>query len=280
MVSLDHLAALDLLQWLGTTERAAALAYTNQSTISRRHRATLHAFGLRMVRRRDGWTPQGSTELLSLERQVHQCARFSGRQPLRLQLPFWSRHRVFHALPDGWCANPDLMGVVCEDPVALLRDRVIDACLVTPTQLPAGADDLLLLDLYRRPIEFTVLGVDPGSSASALKDRCLHSHRWELELLPFLPRSCRDRSQEWFQALQQSLAGCGSRRQAEDALPVAFLTPEMRQAQDRPCWVNDAVDAYPYVERLVVLAENAAQPAVQRLQNHLLAQSSPLLVAP
>jgi hypothetical protein len=59
-------------------------------------------------------------------------------------------------------------------------------------------------------------------------------------------------------------------------MPVAFLTPEMRQAQARPCCVSDAVDPYPYVERLAVLAENASEPALQRLQEHLLAQAAPL----
>jgi hypothetical protein len=50
----------------------------------------------------------------------------------------------------------------------------------------------------------------------------------------------------------------------------------MRQAQARPCRVSDAVDPYPYVERLAVLAENASEPALQRLQEHLLAQAAPL----
>ena len=279
MVSEDHLAALDLLQWLGTTERAASLAYTNQSTISRRHRTTLELFGLLLVRSLDGWKLQGSTQLLALERQVHQQARFAGRQPLRLQVPFWSRHRLCSTLPDGWCTNPALMGVVCEDPIALLRDRVLDACLVTPTQMPTAAEDLLLLDLYRRPIEFTVFETEGGCSAAAAGGRWLEPGRWDLQLMPFLPRSCRDRSQQWFRALQQSVGAIDHHGEALEPMPVAFLTPEMRQAQELPCWTSDAVDPYPYVERLAVLAENAAEPALQRLQEHLLAQAAPLMAA-
>jgi len=276
MVSLDHLAALDLLQWLGTTERAAALAYTNQSTISRRHRTALQTFGLRLVRSQDGWKLQGSQQLLTLERQVHQRARFAGRQPLRLQVPFWSRHRLCHQLPDGWCVNPALMGLVCEDPVALLRDRVLDACLLTPTQLPAGTDDLLLIDLYSRPIEFTVFDVDGGAPAPAVGRGRMEPNRWRLNLLPFLPRSCCDRSQQWFRALQPAAAALDDHVEAVDPMPVAFLTPEMRMAQERPFWVSSAVDPYPYVERVAVLAENASEPALQRLQEHLLAQAAPL----
>jgi hypothetical protein len=276
MVSLDHLAALDLLQWLGTTERAAAQAFTNQSTISRRHRTTLETFGLQLLRSRDGLRLQGAKQLLALERRVHQCARFAGLQPLRVQVPFWSSNLLCKTLPDGWCANPALMGVVCQDPVALLRDRVVDACIVTPTQLPSATDDLLLLDLYRRPIEFTVFATASGLAASELGCGCLEPSLWQLQLLPFLPRSCRERSWQWFQALQPPAAAHHAQGEAVTPMPVAFLTPEMRQAQARPCCVSDAVDPYPYVERLAVLAENASEPALQRLQEHLLAQAAPL----
>lgn len=277
MISLECLAALDLLQWLGTTERAAELAHANQSTISRRHRTALHTFDLRLVRGAQGLILRGSTELLALERQVHQHARFLGLQPLRLQVPFWSRHRALQVLPEPWCVNPPALGVVCEDPVTLLRERVLDACLVTPTQLPAATDDLLLLDLYRRPIEFTLFHCDHGPAAG---EQGFAPERLALQLMPFLPRSCCERSQEWFTALLRSAAVVEpAARAADRCLPVAFLTPEMREAQERPCWVSDAVDAYPYVERLAVLAEHASEPAVLQLQAQLSRQMAPLQLA-
>ena len=267
MVNLDHLAALDLLLWLGTTERAAVLANTNQSTISRRSRVVLQTFQLELGRSVDGWRPRGDTSLLRLERQVHQRARFLGKQPLRLQVPYWSRDHVLRRPPEGWCTNPALPALVCHDPVTLLRERVIDACLVTPTQLPGEVDDLLLLDLYRRPIELTVLaGAHRQPSAlpsfSSLQREGLH-----LNLLPFLPRSCQARTREWFAALTDSTLPA-----ADGVIPVAFLTPEMREVQERPWWVVDAIEPYPYVERLAVLAENASEPALQRLQDQLLGQ--------
>ena len=279
MVNLDHLAALDLLVWLGTTERAAVLANTNQSTISRRSRVALQTFRLEIGRSVDGRRPRGDTSFLMLERQVHQRARFLGKQPLRLQVPDWSRERVLRRPPEGWCTNPPLPGLVCHDPVALLRERVIDACLVTPTQLPAQADDLLLLDLYRRPIELTLLASAHRQASRSLGSPSLHRGGLHLDLLPFLPRSCQVRSREWFAALEGSTLPAADRARrlscrtaGEDALRVAFLTPEMREIQERPSWVVDGVEPYPYVERLAVLAENATEPALQRLQDQLLGQ--------
>lgn len=279
MVNLDHLAALDLLLWLGTTERAAALANTNQSTISRRSRVALQAFRLELGRSADGWRPRGDTTLLALERQVHQRARFRGKHPLRLQVPYWSRTEVLQRLPEGWCTNPALGGGACEDPVGLLRERVIDACLVTPTQLPAEADDLLLLDLHRRPIELTVLASPHRQVPNAPDWPSLQRGGLHLDLLSFLPRSCQVRSREWFASLMGTAPSAtdGSRSTrgstpADDATRVAFLTPEMREAQDRPWRVVDVMEPYPYVERLAVLAENASEPALHQLQDQLLGQ--------
>lgn len=284
MVSLNHLEALDLLIWLGTTERAADLADSNQSTISRRSRSAIETFRLKMGRGRDGRRPFGDTSLLNLERQVHQQARFLGSRPLRLQVPYWSRSMALPGLPEGWCTNPDQSALVCENPVTLLRERVIDACLLTPTQLPPASGDLLLMELYRRPIELTVL---MGGAQHASHPRCWRSLRpreVRLQLPPFLPRSCCRRSMEWFQALIGSepagngVVAAGPEPDAE-AISVAFLTPEMRQAQDRPCWVAASVPPHPYVERLAVLAENAGEPALQRLQEHLQDSFAPLLLA-
>jgi hypothetical protein len=275
MVNLDQLMALDLLIWLRTSERAAGLAHTNQSTISRRSRAVLDRFELRLSRRRDGWQPAGDTHLLMLERQVHQQARFLGRQPLRLHVPYWTRCLALHGLPDGWCANPAASTLVCESPVALLRERVIDACLVTPTQLPACTDGLLLLDLYSRPIALTLF--HQGRPAEAVDRFRRQRDRGALCLrrMPFLPESCVERSRDWLGLLTQSAVP--SRPQPDaDLASVAFLTPEMREVQQASCWVEEGFEPFPYTEWLVVLAENAQQAAVERLQEHLQALFTPV----
>ena len=265
MVNLDHLEALDLMMWLGTSQRAAALAHTDQSTISRRSRSALQAFRLGLRRGRGGWRPSGDSSLLSLERQVHQRVRFMGRQPLRLQVPLWSRRFALGDLPAGWQANPPEGGVVCDDPVALLRERVIDACLITPTQLPALSDDLSLLDLQRRPIELTLFDPAPQQAPRGRRGDSVRSKGLQLLLMPFLPSSCRRRSRDWFNTLE---AADRFGPPGEGAY-VAFLTPEMREVVALPWRVAPSVQPYPYVERLAVLAANATEPAVQRLQEHL-----------
>ena len=283
MVTQEQLAALDLLIWLRTTERAAELAFSDQSTICRRSRVVLDRFDLRLQRSRGVVTAGGDVQLLDLERQVHQQGRFRGLQPLRLHVPYWTRRDMLTELPEGWCSNPALNTLVCEDPVTLLREHILDACLVTPTQLPACQDDLVLLDLYRRPIELTLF---PKTDASpqALRDRFWwqqESGRLNLRLMPFLPDSCRQRSRHWFELLasgDRSSAASGRRFEpsphAGESLMVAFLTPEMREAQELPWQVEDSVEPYPYVERLAVLSDHASEPAVLRLQDHLLARST------
>jgi len=285
MVTQEQLAALDLLIWLKTTEQAAQLAFSNQSTICRRTQSVLRQFGLKLERGPSGRRPAGDLELLDLERQVHQQARFRGHHPLRLHVPYWTRREALRDLPEGWCANPLLPDLVCDDPVTLLREHILDACLVTPTQLPACQDDLVLLDLYRRPIQ---LNLFPRSDdhPTDLRDRFWwqqENGQLNLRLLPFLPESCRQRSSDWFKALAAGPAGSRPERlrrlepsrYAGQSLTVAFLTPEMRAAQDLPSQVEETVQPYPYVERLAVLAEHAAEPAVLRLQEQLQSRFAP-----
>lgn len=281
MVTQEQLAALDLLIWLQSTERAAQLALSNQSTICRRTQTVLRQFGLKLERAPSGRRAAGDLELLDLERQVHQQARFRGHQPLRLHVPYWTRRDALRDLPAGWCANPLWPDLVCEDPLTLLREHILDACLVTPTQLPARQDDLGILELYRRPIQL-ILFPPPDDHPADLRDRFWwqqENGQLNLRLMPFLPQSCRQRSSDWFKALGAA-AGPGPERlrrlkpsrDAGESLTVAFLTPEMTAAQDRPWQVEDTVQPYPYVERLVVLADHAAEPAVLRLQEQLLAR--------
>ena len=265
MVSLELLEALDLVIWLRSTERAAAIACTNQSTISRRSRAVLQTFGLRLLRQKAAWHCAGDHTLLTLQRLVHQQARFKGRGPLRLHAPFWTRCRQHWRLPDGWCATPADPQLACDDPVGLLRDRVIDAALVTPTQLPAETSDLLLIDLLHRPIELTLLAAGRSSDVRDAFRRQQDSGGLQMRLMSFLPHSCCQRSQQWFRALFAQQQSQGGRSAAAEPLPIAFLTPEMRQAQPLPAIVEPSIEPFPYVERLAVLAENASQPMVHCL---------------
>lgn len=274
MVTLDQLAALDLLLWQGSGERAAQLGGTNQSTISRRCRATLQVFGLSLQRGSVGWSIRGECELLHLERRVHQRARFLGRLPLRLQVPFWTRSTVLRHIPDGICANTFSSGVVCENPVRLLRERVIDAALVPSCQLPEASDDLLLVPLYGRPIELTVLNYGGIANPRDAFLRGCEEGELELQAMTFLPQSCQRNAARLFSLLNAGEPVHRSKRTTlagglESGIGIAFLTPEMRSAQPLPFQLEPGFEPYPYKEWLMVLAENAREAALQRLQEQL-----------
>ena len=269
MVTEDQLEALDLLVWLRTEERAARLARSNQSTISRRSRAVREHFDVSLQRDRDGWCQLGCTDLLNLERQVHQLGRLRGRRKLRLQVPFWTRCGAMQSLPAGWCANPADDGLVCHDPLLLLRQRVIDACLLPSCQLPQDGDDLQLHQLYSRPLELTVFDSDPTTAMGEGWQGRFEQGVVALQRVTFLPRSCQDNATRLYKVLTGK-APARARRQPQQGVSIAFLTPEMRQVQDCPWLVDAQYGVYAYVEWLVVLREHGADLAIQNLHEQLL----------
>ncbi|WP_136989229.1 hypothetical protein [Synechococcus sp. UW140] len=205
-------------------------------------------------------------------------ARLKRRLRLRLQAPFWLQNKQGVVPPEGWTMNPQIAALSCTDPVTLLREHVLDACLATPTQIPDDRDDLFILELHNRPIDLTVLNRN-NQSESDLADRfqwSLENGNLELKLMPFLPASCRERSQEWFEALlsinqperHKTLALRPSRHSGESFL-MAYLTPEMRIAQPLPWQVDQNFEPYTYTEHLVVLAQHANEPAVLALLESL-----------
>jgi hypothetical protein len=278
MVTEEQLAALDLILWLGSTERAAEVDFSNQSTISRRHHKVLRLFGIELKRSKRELQVSGDLQLLDLERQVHQMARLKRRLGLRLQVPFWLQKNPGVVLPEGWTMNPKRADLTCTDPVTLLREHVLDACLATPTQISDDRDDLLILELHKRPINLTLLNRD-NQSESNFADRfqwSLEKGNLQLELMPFLPASCRERSQEWFEELltinqperHKKMALRPSRHSGQSFL-MAYLTPEMRAAQPLPWQVDQNFEPYTYTEHLVVLAQHSNEPAVLALGESL-----------
>ena len=87
MVTEEQLAALDLTLWLGSTERAAEVDFSNQSTISRRHHKVLRQFGIELKRTKRELEVSGDLQLLDLERQVHQMARSNAGEVFASRLP-------------------------------------------------------------------------------------------------------------------------------------------------------------------------------------------------
>jgi hypothetical protein len=153
MVSLEELSALDLQIWLRNGQYAAGAARCNQSTICRRVERTLKGFGLSLARRGGEWTLYGNPLLLTMEREIHQLARFLGQEPLRLEVSPLMAPLVAEPIPRGWLlGRNDAIGMVC--PLRLLRQRVIDAWLIDNTMdLPPREDaEIARFDLGRYPL--------------------------------------------------------------------------------------------------------------------------------
>lgn len=153
MVTQDDLAGLDLFLWHGNGPRAAAELRCNQSTISRRVQRCTEVFGLRMKRRQGEWMLSDPSLLLQMEREIHQLARVLGQHPLRLEgFPAGSAP-LLKPPPPGWSIGP-LDAVGTTSPLALLRDRVIDAWLTDAAEdLPPSLDfEAVVWPLARQPI--------------------------------------------------------------------------------------------------------------------------------
>lgn len=278
MVDEEHLEALDFMLWMASSHRAASITHTHQSTVIRRVNAVLSIFNIQIDRSPQGWRTRGTSELLKMERCIHQLFRFRGRRPLRLHAPHWSA-AVQRSLPIGsWIINPAKNTNYCENPDELLRERIIDACLLTPTQVQQinadQATDLVFLPIYRSAIE----GVVWTSRAPSAEPRaCTSRHparsgspRIELHLFPFLPLCCRSKSLEWFQQLpEQDLEHLASvAAESRDTVQTAFLTPEMQRPLCLPFFVAPS-SRRPYTEMLVFLAEHGGQPGLQQLHELL-----------
>ncbi|MFN9631474.1 MAG: hypothetical protein ACK59A_14785 [Cyanobacteriota bacterium] len=137
MVTQEYLAGLDLLLWQGSGPKAAAQMQCNQSTISRRVQRCVEVFDLRLKRVQGEWVLRKPTQLLCMQREIHQVARLQGHHPLRLEGFPGGAAPLLTPPPPGWSLGPlDAVGTV--SPLGLLRDRVIDAWVTD------AGDDLVL----------------------------------------------------------------------------------------------------------------------------------------
>ncbi len=278
MLRIEELEALDLLLWLQSGVTAAEVAGTNQSTICRRAKRALDTFQAELMRERVTWRVETPlAPLLDLQRQIHQQWRFKTGRSLRLNVPSWSRPLLKGCALPGWIISPEGGPLVCENPLALLRGHVIEACLLTPTQLAEGPQaDLAVVDLYGSRIDLRLIaGAESCSQAmdspQAAQDLLAHGC---LQLLPFLPSSCRASSRQRLETLRHEL-GVACRdiaaapwRQSAAAAQLAFLTPVMAHGLSalRPLPLH--LD-WPYRESLVVLRSTVDEPAVQVLLESL-----------
>jgi DNA-binding transcriptional LysR family regulator len=154
LISQDDLAGLDLFLWHGSGPKAATTLGCNQSTISRRVQRCSEVFGLRLKRRQGEWSLlSGQPLLLQMERDIHQVARLLGQAPLRLEGFPAGAAPLVKPPPPGWCVGPlDTVGTLA--PLALLRDRIIDAWLTDAAEdLPPSLDfPTMVWPLARQPV--------------------------------------------------------------------------------------------------------------------------------
>lgn len=171
MVGVEELASLDFVLWHRTGQLAARALGCNQSTVSRRLARCLAVFDLPMTRCRGEWEVPLSP-LLRLERELHQLCRMLGHHPLRLEGCPVIGPRLLRPLPEGWVGGCfDHVGV--DRPLALLRERVIDAWLCDVTDdLPEGSlgGELHLHPLWRNPVQLYGAKGHPLAGERGLSD--------------------------------------------------------------------------------------------------------------
>lgn len=268
MVTVQELEALELMLWLRNGNLVASLVGVNQSSISRRCHRALARFQARLRREPHCWSVDTSIPVvLDLERRLHQQLRLHLQQRLRLNVPHWTQPLLRGCSLPGWICNPEDGPLVCDNPLALLRDRVIDACLLTPTQIGSSQDDLLFFELYHTEIDLYEIASPPAADSPGLPSQMLDIlSQGQLRLVEFLPTTCRRSSLERFRALcaQFDLPEASSFTDSSQLRSLAFLTPPMAGRLQSPRWLPLEI-AWPYRESLAVLRSNAEEPAVQQL---------------
>jgi hypothetical protein len=279
MIDQEQLEALDAMLWMAGSYRAASVVHANQSTVIRRAHHVLSIFGGDVERRTSGWRIRRTSHLLRMERQIHQLFRFRGSRPLRLHAPFWTSPGLRQREIPRWIFNPPSESHSCENPLELLSERIIDACLLTSPQVeqisPAQAAELVMLPLHHCAINLVVWPWEDAATISAESRHSrfsdIRSSRFQLHLFPFLPESCRTKSRLVFRMIDdQPLEDLAARAGDDsDLYRAAFLTPEMHRPLRRPHVVDDSLPC-PYTETLVFLAEHASEPAIHQLADVLL----------
>lgn len=154
MITLEQLEALDLLLWSRSGEEAAALAFCNQSSVSRRVASVLNTFGLKLKRGHE-LRLQGDLRLLRLQRLVHQQARFFGHRPLRLEATHYVRQQLETPPIDGWVLGP------CHHRgygtlLSLLQERIVDAWISSDLQDLPDSPEFTVIPLWEWPGELVV----------------------------------------------------------------------------------------------------------------------------
>jgi DNA-binding transcriptional LysR family regulator len=156
VVDVDTLASLDGVLWLRSGAIASKRLALHQSTISRNINRCENIFGVQASKTSGEWHLKGDTNLLNLERRVHQRHRWLGGRSLRVEAMYWSGKTYLDPAPEGWLAgNHDFLNV--HQPLSLLRDSILDAWIGAYPDVPDPDDpDFASIPLLRHPINLVV----------------------------------------------------------------------------------------------------------------------------
>ena len=155
MVSLELLSSLDGLIWLQSGKKVGELFHQHQTTVSRNLKKCSQAFGVSFLKQGGAWLVEGDRQLLKLEREVHQCARFQGKAPLRLEANGWNSSVLSSPPPAGWVTGTSqVFGV--EHALQLVLDHIVDAWLCPLPDAPTSHTELSVIPLCEVPMQLLV----------------------------------------------------------------------------------------------------------------------------
>ena len=148
MVSVEQLSSLDCLIWLQAGQLVAKTIAQHQTTVSRQQRKCAAAFGIQVGKQDGEWRISGDTSLIELERAVHQAARLRGQSQLRLEAAAPDMAADTWSVPETWLVGCSRLHRT-EHFTQLLRQRIIDAWLVTPQHQQPTDASIQLVPLHK-----------------------------------------------------------------------------------------------------------------------------------
>ena len=150
MVSVDQLCSLDGLIWLQSGSAVGSLTLQHQTTVSRNQRKCAKTLGVDVIKRDGFWQIEGDSQLLKLERVVHQTGRLKLGQGLRLEAAFNPETVLPEGIEKGWIIGRSRM----QEPhhlTQLLEQRVIEAWLTSEEEVLRGSDSIVSIPLTDEP---------------------------------------------------------------------------------------------------------------------------------
>lgn len=178
MVSLELLTSLDGLLWLQSGKQVGERFQQHQTTVSRNQKKCAQTFGVSIRKQQGCWSIEGDSQLLELEREVHQHARFLGQAPLRLEANGWLDGALCEPSPDGWVLGSSKpLGV--SRARQLLQERIVDAWLCPLPDQPSGEPQLSIQPLCTMALRPMVKPDHPLLRASALSLDQVKAYPWQ-----------------------------------------------------------------------------------------------------